>query len=329
MNISAKIILLTVLTVALAVLNLIAGAVDIPLQDVAGALMGAEETEDITRFIIIESRLPQMLTAILAGSALATCGLLLQTSFRNPLAGPSVFGIDSGAALGVAVVMLGSSAIGTDISISPIVAAFAGAAVVMAIIIMFAAKVRSAVMLLIIGIMTGYMASAITSLLNFMATEEGVHSYLVWGMGNFSGVSMQQMGLYACTTVAGLTGAVLLVKPLNALLLGNDYARSLGINVRKARFLILAATGLLIAVTTAYCGPVSFIGLAVPHMARLVLRTGDHRVLLPSTMLMGAMVALACNLLCVLPGDKGIIPLSAVTPLIGGPVIIYVIFRKK
>jgi iron complex transport system permease protein len=259
---------------------------------------------------------------------------MLQTAFRNPLAGPSIFGINSGAGLGVALVMLllGGSLSAGSVSFSGfvaiLVAAFIGAMAVMAIIFFFSTIVRNNVMLLIIGIMTGYISNAAISLLNFFATDEGVKSYMVWGMGSFGGVSMQMMPVFASITIAGLIGALLLIKPLNALLLGDRYAENLGVDIIRTRNWLLIVTGLLTAITTAFCGPVAFIGLAVPHIARLLLTTDNHRVLLPATILCGAVVALVCNLVCYLPGESGVIPLNAVTPLMGAPVIIYVIIKK-
>jgi iron complex transport system permease protein len=282
----------------------------------------------------MESRLPQAITGMLCGAALALSGLMLQTAFRNPLAGPSIFGINSGAGLGVALVMLllGGSLSAGSVSISGfvaiLVAAFIGAMAVMAIIFFFSTIVRNNVMLLIIGIMTGYISNAAISLLNFFATDEGVKSYMVWGMGSFGGVSMQMMPVFASITIAGLIGALLLIKPLNALLLGDRYAENLGVDIIRTRNWLLIVTGLLTAITTAFCGPVAFIGLAVPHIARLLLTTDNHRVLLPATILCGAVVALVCNLVCYLPGESGVIPLNAVTPLMGAPVIIYVIIKK-
>jgi iron complex transport system permease protein len=212
--------------------------------------------------------------------------------------------------------------------VSILVAAFIGAMAVMAIIFFFSTIVRNNVMLLIIGIMTGYISNAAISLLNFFATDEGVKSYMVWGMGSFGGVSMQMMPVFASITIAGLIGALLLIKPLNALLLGDRYAENLGVDIIRTRNWLLIVTGLLTAITTAFCGPVAFIGLAVPHIARLLLTTDNHRVLLPATILCGAVVALVCNLVCYLPGESGVIPLNAVTPLMGAPVIIYVIIKK-
>lgn len=333
---TAYCILMAVLIVALFALNIFVGAVAIPAGDVLRILFtDAPDVKPSWQFIIMQSRLPQALTAMLTGGALAVSGLMLQTSFRNPLAGPSVFGINSGAGLGVALVMLllGGSVSAGSVSLTGFVAvlsaAFAGAMVVMALLFFFSTLVRNHVMLLIIGIMIGYISNAAVSLLNFFATDEGVRSYMVWGMGSFGGVSLNMMPVFASVTLLGLLGSILLIKPLNALMLGDLYAENLGVNIVRTRNWLLVVTGLLTAITTAFCGPVAFIGLAVPHMARLLLTTDNHRLLLPATILCGAVVALLCNFVCFLPGDIGVIPLNAVTPVIGAPVIIYVILKGK
>lgn len=321
------------LLAVLFVLNLITGSIHIPVPDILAILLGDETIKPGWRFIVLESRLPQALTAMLCGGALAVSGLLLQTAFRNPLAGPGIFGINSGAGLGVALVMLflgGSLSVGCVSAtgfMAVLIAAFVGAMAVMALIFFFSTLVRSHVMLLIIGIMIGYISNSAISLLNFFATDEGVKSYMVWGMGSFGSVTIDQMPVFVLLTVVGLIGALLLIKPLNALMLGDRYAENLGISIFRVRNRLLFVTGLLMAVTTAYCGPVAFIGLAVPHIARLLLVTDNHRILLPATILLGAIVALLCNLICFLPGESGIIPLNAVTPLVGAPVIIYVILK--
>lgn len=326
---------LSVVVVLLFMACLLVGSVRIPLAEVFRILAGGEVEKASWSFIVWESRLPQALTALLCGGALATCGLMLQTAFRNPLAGPSILGINSGASLGVALVMLlfgGSLSAGSfSLSgfLSVLAGAFAGSMLVMALILFFSTLIRSNVMLLITGIMIGYIASSAIALLNFFATAEGVQSYTIWGMGSFGGVSMQQMPAFASVTLLGLWGALLLIKPLNALLLGDRYAENLGVNIRRVRNWLLVVTGLLTAITTAFCGPVSFIGLAVPHVARMMLGTSNHQSLLPVTMLSGGAVALFCNLVCVLPGESGIIPLNAVTPVVGAPVIIYVILNQR
>ncbi len=328
-------IVLCIAIVVLFALNLIMGSVSIPLKDVANIIIGRGAENQSWQFIILGSRLPQALTALLCGAALAVSGLMLQTAFKNPLADPSIFGINSGAGLGVALVMLlfgGSISAGT-VSITGFaaifLAAFVGAMLVTIIIFFFSSLVRNNVMLLIVGIMIGYISSAATSLLNFFATEEGVKSYMVWGLGNFGGVSMSQMPAFAAVTLFGLIISIVLIKPLNALLLGERYAENLGVNVVRVRNWLLVVTGLLSAITTAFCGPIAFIGLAVPHIARLILTTENHRSLLPATILIGSVVALLCNIICTLPGDIGIIPLNAVTPMLGAPVIIYVIAKQK
>ena len=326
---------LGIMIMILFALNLLLGSVSIPANDVMAILLGDQTAKESWQFIVLQSRLPQAITATFCGAALAVSGLLLQTAFRNPLAGPSVFGINSGAGLGVALVMLFFGG-GLSVGALPLsgfaailLAAFIGAMAVMAIIFFFSTLVHNNVMLLIIGIMIGYISNSAISLLNFFATDEGVKSYMVWGMGSFSGVSMVNMPVFVTVTLMGLLGALLLIKPLNALMLGDRYAENLGVDILSVRNWLLIVTGMLTAITTAFCGPVAFIGLAVPHIARLLLTTDNHRQLLPATLLCGAVVALVCNLLCYLPGEGGVIPLNAVTPLIGAPVIIYVIARKR
>ena len=315
--------------------NLLYGAVKIPASEVLGILFGAEGSLASWSYIIWESRLPQALTALLAGAALSASGLMLQTTFNNPLAGPDILGINAGAGLGAAIVLLlfGGIIPTNNLlfsgSLALVSAAFVGALLVTLLILIFASRLRNHAMLLIIGMMIGYVVSAAVSLLNFFSTAEGVQSYMMWGMGNFGGVSRAQLPLFCGFILIGLVIAISLVKPLNALLLGERYARNLGINIRRTRTLLLLSTGLLVAVTTAYCGPISFIGLAVPHIARLVLGTGNHRILVPATLLMGSLIALLCNLISILPGDHGMLPLNAITPVIGAPIIIYVILSQR
>ena len=327
--------LLALFTVVLFITNLLYGSVHIPMGEVINILFGGEPEKASWGYIILESRLPQALTALLSGAALAASGLMLQTAFNNPLAGPDVLGINAGAGLGAAIVLLlfgglvptGNLFFGGSLAL--VSAAFIGALLVTLIIIFFAARLRSHTMLLIIGMMIGYIVSSAVSLLNFFSTAEGVQSYLMWGMGNFGGVSRNSIPLFATLILIGIGIAISLIKPLNALLLGERYAENLGINIRNTRLLLLLSTGLLVAVTTAYCGPISFIGLAVPHMARLLLGTGNHRSLMPTTILCGSLIALLCNLISTLPGDNGLLPLNAITPIIGAPIIIYVIVSRR
>lgn len=326
---------MSTLLVALFLGNIFCGSVDIPGKEVLNILCGGEATKESWKFIILDSRLPQAITALLSGPALAVCGLLLQTYFNNPLAGPSILGINSGASLGVAVVMLimggsvGIGALNFTGFLAVLVGAIIGSLLVMAILLLFSSFVKGNLTLLIIGIMVGYLTSSAISLLNFFATTEGVHSYVIWGMGTFGGVSSAQLPYFSITVLIGLVASVLMIKPLNALLLGERYAENLGVNIRKIRNLILLTVGLLTACVTAFCGPIAFIGLAVPHISRLLIGSSNHTTLLPFTLLTGAVMALLCNLACILPSDGGILPLNAITPLLGAPVIIYVLVNQR
>ena len=303
-------------------LNLCLGTVHIPFRDVVASLSGTGASRESWDFIIHESRLPSAVTALLAGASLAASGLMLQTAFRNPLAGPDILGINGGAGLGVALVMLlfggnltmGNLTLGGSVSV--IIGAFAGAIAVTALVLYLSTKLKNPVMLLIMGVMVSYLTSAMISLLNFFSTAEGVHSYTMWGMGNFGGVSLAQLKVFCPVVAVGLAIAVSLIKPLNALLLGDMYW-------------LLLSTSLLVAIITAYCGPVAFIGLAVPHIARMLLQSSNHRSLMPLTILCGAVIALLCNLLSSIPGDRGLIPLNAITPAIGAPVILYVLLKQR
>ncbi len=329
------IILLVTATLLLAVANILWGSLRIPTESVVRILLrDGEAANPAWHYIVWESRIPQMVTALLCGAALSVCGLMLQTLFRNPLAGPSILGIDAGANLGVALVML---SIGTSLSVGNlsvggsvlvVAAAMVGALAILLLLLMLSHTLQSPTMLLITGVIISYVTGSVISLLNYSATEEGVHNYIIWGMGNFGSVSLSRLPLYSALIVVGLAVATMLIKPLNALLLGEYYAENLGVNVRRTRTVLLLATGLLTATTTAFCGPISFLGLAVPHIARMALRTSDHRILMPGTMLAGAALTLACNLLCTQLRPGSVLPINVVTPLIGAPVILYVILRQ-
>ena len=322
--------------VILAIVNLLIGSVYIPIGDVCRILLGHGENE-IWQNIIFQSRLPQALTAIVAGAGLAVSGLQMQTVFRNPLAGPSVLGISNGSALGVAFVVLLSGRIG-GVALSRLgylgdaamsVAAIVGALAVMSLILWASQKVRDNVTLLIIGVMIGYLATAIIGVLKFLSPEEDVKAFVVWGLGSFSRVSGDQMILFVVLMCILLPLSFLLVKPLNAMLLGDRYAANLGVNVKRARTWIIICSGTLVAIVTAYCGPIMFIGMAVPHLARGIFRTSDHWKLMPATALCGASLALICNLIARAPGFEGAMPVNSVTALIGAPIIIYVLYRRR
>lgn len=317
-------------------LSLLAGSVAVPAGDVWLVLTGGGgEEESLARFVVMESRLPQMLTAVLAGGSLAAGGLVMQTLFANPLADPSLLGVSSGASLGAAVALLflgGSLGVG-GVSLSGVMltvaASFAGACAVIGLLVFCSTWLRGGLALLVAGVMVSFAVSALISLLSFYATADGVHSFVIWGLGDFSGVTMGRMPFFALLTVVPLCALLLLSRELNALLLGGDYAANLGVRVRRVRTWLLVLTGLLTAVVTALCGPVSFIGLAVPHMVRLLLRTADHRRLLPAVVLLGADVALLSLILSHLPGERGTLPLGAITPLMGVPVVLYILLRRR
>lgn len=328
--------ILCVVAIMLAAANLATGAVEIPLGEIWNIITGKGGSDAVWELIVMQSRLPLIATAALSGGALAIAGLLMQTLFNNPLADPSILGVSSGASLGVAIVMLllggelgtlfGSTMGGY---VSMLAGAMAGAALILAALMLFSSLVKGTTMLLIVGIMISFLASSAISLLNFFSTQEGVHSYVIWGLGNFSGVTMGSLPLFSMVILFVLAWSMLLVKPLNALLLGSRYAESLGVNLRRVRNVLLLVTGILTATVTAFCGPIGFIGLVVPHIARLMLNSSDHRVLMPCTMLAGVVVALLCQFVSVLPTSVGIIPINAITPIVGVPIIIYIILNRK
>ena len=329
------IVALTLLLVLLMLACLVFGSVDIPVGKIVDIVTGKGSGNKAWDIIILQSRIPMIVTAALAGAALSISGLLLQTTFNNPLAGPSILGVSSGAGLGVAIVILAlggtlgglwSGNVGSYMAI--LVGALLGAGVVLAVLIAFSAIVRSNTMLLIIGILVSYLTSSIVQLLNSVATEEGVHNYVAWGFGNFSGVSVAQMPVYAGIIILALIGSALMIKPLNALLLGARYARNLGINVSRTRNILLLITGVLTAVVTAFCGPIGFIGLVVPHIARMSLGTSNHSRLVPATILAGADIALLCAVAS-MSNPHGIIPINAITPVIGVPIILYIIINRR
>lgn len=332
-----KFLLLFFASLVFFVLNLLLGTVEIPVGAILRILLGDESVSEIWRNIILSSRVPQALTATVAGAGLAVSGLQMQTVFRNPLAGPSVLGISNGASLGVAFVVLLSGSLG-GVALSRLgylgdaamsIAAIVGSLAVMALILYVSQKVKGNVTLLIIGVMIGYLATAIIGMLKFFSAEEDVKAYVVWGLGSFARVSGDQMTLFVLLMVGLLPLSMLLSKTMNLLLLGDLYASNLGLNLRRARLLVISCSGILVAIVTAYCGPIMFIGLAVPHLCRALFQTSDHRILMPATMLAGACLALVCNLVARMPGFEGALPVNSVTALVGAPIIASVIFRRR
>lgn len=330
-------IALVVLLLLLFVLNISLGSVYIPFYVVLKWMVGMQIENEIWQNILLKSRLPQSITALLAGAGLAAGGLQMQTLFRNPLAGPSILGISSGAGLGVAIVVLLFGAIqGVSLaglgwygSLTITAAAFIGAFWVLLMILFLAQKLKNNAMLLIVGIMVGYASSAIVGLLQFISSKEDVQSFVLWGLGSFNNLSWDKHIIFIPMVVLGLLGSLFLIKPLNVLLLGENYAANLGLNIKRSRLSILVITGLLTATITAFCGPIAFLGLAVPHLSKGIFKTADHSVLIPAVMLFGGALALLCHLIARLPGLDGTLPINAVTSLIGAPIVIYVILKRR
>lgn len=318
-------------------LNLFIGSVEIPVGSIIKILSGQRPESEIWTNIILKSRLPQSLTAMMAGAGLSVSGLLMQTVFRNPLAGPSVLGISSGASLGVAFVVLLSGSLGGFVlsrlgmigEVTITVAAIIGALLIMALIAYIARKITGNVTLLIMGVMIGYIANAIIGVLKFFSAEEDIRAYVIWGLGSFARVSGGQTYVFVILMAALLPATFLLIKTLNLLLLGDSYARNLGLDIKRARLSVITVSGVLVAIVTAYCGPIMFLGLAVPHICRGLFQSSNHSVILPSSMLCGASLALLCNLIARLPGFEGAMPVNSVTALIGAPVVIWVLFKRR
>ena len=340
MSRGSTIILMVMLGISIVgffILNLLLGSVSIPVDNIIDILLGRDNDNLIWRNIILKSRLPQSLTAMMAGAGLAVSGLLMQTVFRNPLAGPSVLGISSGASLGVACVVLLSGSIG-GVALSKLgvigevtitLSAIIGSLLIMALIAFVAQKVRGNVTLLIMGVMIGYIANAIIGVLKFFSAEEDIRAYVIWGLGSFSRVSGGQTSVFILLMLLLLPLSFFLIKSLNLLLLGDSYAQNLGLNIKRARLLVRGCSGVLVAVVTAYCGPIVFLGLAVPHICRGLFHTSNHAVILPASLLGGASLALLCNLIARMPGFEGALPVNSVTALVGAPVVMWVLFKRR
>lgn len=337
---STTALLMIALVVSIAlffILNVMLGSVHIPTKDIIGILTGTPSDWPIWNNIVLKSRIPQALTAVMAGAGLAVSGLLMQTVFRNPLAGPSVLGISSGASLGVAFVVLLSGSIG-GVALSTLgvigevtitLSAIIGSLLIMALIAFVAQKVRGNVTLLIMGVMIGYIANAVIGVLKFFSAEEDIRAYVIWGLGSFARVSGGQTTVFIVLMLVLLPLSFLLIKTLNILLLGDSYAKNLGLNIKRARLLVISCSGVLVAIVTAYCGPIVFLGLAVPHLCRGIFHTSNHAVILPASLFAGASLALLCNLIARMPGFEGALPVNSVTALVGAPVVLWVLFNKR
>lgn len=332
-----KMLLLPLGVVVFGLLNLMIGSVPIPLDEVTRILFGQGSENEVYANIVLNTRLPQTLTAIACGAGLSVAGLEMQTVFQNPLAGPSVLGVSSAASLGVAFVVLLSGVIGSSVlsrfgvvgNAALTLAAIAGALLAMTLIVWLSQRVKGRATLLIVGVLIGYIASAIIGVLKYFSNEEDIRAYVIWGLGSFSRVTGGQVYVFVGLMTLFCPLSMLLAKPLNTLLLGERYAANLGINIRRTRMLIIGSAGILTAITTAYCGPIMFLGLAVPHICRGLFATADHRVLLPSTLFTGAALALVCNLIARLPGMEGALPINSVTALIGAPVALTILLHRK
>ncbi len=334
-NISVLVVIIF-LGILLFFLNLFVGTVTIPFADLFKVFFG-EETNHTVSTIVFEYRLPQAVTALLAGAALSVAGLLMQTLFRNPLADPSMLGISSGAGLGVAITILftgilGGSALSTfglwsNIGVS--IAAFLGATLVLMLILGFSSRVRNMTTLIIIGLMVSYLAGSLTDIMKFFSMKEDIHAFVIWGMGSFSAVGKTKLAFFSISIIFGLFASLFMSKNLNIMLLGDLYAENLGLDVKRNNLFVILVSGYLTAIVTAYCGPIAFLGLAIPHLTRFIFKTSDHRILVPAVMLIGVIVSLLCNLVARMPGFEGNLPINAVTAFIGAPIVIWVILRKR
>ncbi|WP_062054781.1 FecCD family ABC transporter permease [Aquimarina longa] len=317
------------------IINISLGSVYIPWIDTLSSLIGNTVEKESWKHIIINYRLPKAITAIIVGSGLGVSGLLMQTLFKNPLAGPFVLGISSGASLGVAILILGSTFTGVAISsflVSKwglIIGASLGSILVLFMVMLVSAKVRDTMAILIIGLMFGSITTAIVSVLSYFAPAFQLQKYIFWGFGSLGNLSWNEVFLFLGISLLGIILAVLAIKPLNTLLLGENYARSLGLHIKKSRFLIIIATGLLAGSSTAFAGPIAFIGLAVPHLTRQLFHTSDHRTLIPAVVLLGSIIMLLCDSIAQLPTSEYTLPINAITSLIGAPVVIWLLIRKR
>jgi len=326
---------LLVIVIVFFLLDLLIGSVKITPTGILDIIFHTQNLHDsFLPTILKEFRLPRCITAILAGMALSISGLQMQTIFRNPLAGPYVLGISSGASLGVAILVLGVWPAFTGViphvpgNWAILFAAALGAAAVLFLILLVSARVNDIMTILILGLLFGGAVSAIVNILQYFSDEYSLRTFVLWNMGSLSGVTQAQLKVLAPTIIAGLIVALLTGKVLNALLLGETYARSLGVNIPLSRFLIFLSTSILAGGITAFCGPIGFIGIAVPHLARILFKTSNHHILMPASMLLGAIVMLVSDMICQLPGTDIVLPVNSVTALLGIPVVIWVLLKN-
>ncbi len=328
-------VLLCIILLLCVVINVGLGSVYIPIDEIFSAVFGADSTDTSSSYIIWNYRIPKALTAILVGAGLSLSGLLMQTLFRNPLAGPFVLGISSGASLGAALLIMGSSLVGgwftygfiNDISIA--IASSIGSLLVLLVVVVVASRIKDSMALLIIGLTFGSITAALVTILSYFTNAEQLQQYIYWSFGTVGNLSWLQLLLLLIAIVAGLVLSILSLKSLNALLLGEQYARSMGVSIKSSRYIIIIATGILAGAVTAFAGPIAFIGLAVPHLTRQIFNTMDHKILVPAVMIYGAILLLLCDTLAQLPTSAYVLPINAITSIIGAPVVIWLLVRKK
>ena len=329
------IIVLSILLLLCFFINLSLGSASIPIDDVFNALIGKSTSNENWQYIVQDYRLPKAITAILVGSGLGISGLLMQTLFRNPLAGPFVLGISSGASLGVALVILGAGFFGASLTAlliskwSIVIAASLGSFLVLLAVLIVSTRVRDTMAILIIGLMFGSITAAVVSVLSYFASADQLQQYIFWGFGSLGNLSWSELLIFFIIYCFGILLSLVSIKALNTLLLGENYAKSLGLNIKQSRLLIIIATSLLAGTTTAFAGPIAFIGLAIPHITRLIFNTSNHKVLLPAVFVLGAIVMLICDSIAQLPTSDYTLPINAITSLIGAPVVIWLLVRKR
>ncbi|AQS93471.1 iron ABC transporter [Polaribacter sp. BM10] len=334
-NYKRHFILLAIVLLLLFILNISFGSVSIPIKDILNILFTNNATKESWQIIIINFRLPKAITAVLVGSGLSVAGLLMQILFRNPLAGPFVLGISSGASLGVALLILGSSLFGGYFLTNSFsnwslpIASSLGAFLVLFAVIIAANKIRNTMSILIIGLMFGSLTSAIISVLSYFSEAAQIQQFIFWSFGSLGNLSWPELSIFFIIYIIGVIATIAIVKPLNSFLLGENYAKSLGINIKRNRNIILLITSLLTGVITAFAGPIAFVGLAVPHVARMLFTTSNHKILIPAVLIIGAIVMLICDTIAQLPTSEFTLPINAITSLFGAPIVIWLLVRKK